>query len=80
MRSILERFKTSEAEDRRLLGCKALTDWRKQMLVEFRVLRKQALQLTIESMEAALGKPGKQLHVGAPVSPPIGSTHSISEL
>ena len=71
---MLARFPTSEAEDRALLNSKSLTDWREQMLVQFRVLRKEALRLTITALEEELGQPARALSVRSSAKN-MSSTH-----
>jgi hypothetical protein len=51
---ILEAFPTSEQQDRELLGSGSLLDWRERVIVKLRMLRKEALRLTVEGIHAAL--------------------------
>ena len=53
---ILASFPTSEQQDQVLLDDGSMQDWRERVIVRFRMLRKQALRLTIEGIEAALAK------------------------
>lgn len=52
MTSILESFPTTEDEDAALLDSRELTDWRERVIVQFRMLRKRALRLTIQVIAA----------------------------
>lgn len=56
LQSILDGFPTSETEDRQLLESKSQLDWRERLIVEWRVLRKEALRLTVAGILEALGK------------------------
>lgn len=55
----LASFATTESQDRAALerNRNPIRDWRERMLVEFRLLRKQALRLTTEAITAALKAP-----------------------
>ena len=47
-------FPTGEQQDRELLEGGSLENWRERVIVRFRMLRKQALRLTMEGISAAL--------------------------
>ena len=55
----LASFATTESQDRAALerNRNPIRDWRERTLVEFRLLRKQALRLTTEAISAALKAP-----------------------
>ena len=53
---ILAAFPTTEQQDQELLDSGILLDWRERVIVRFRMLRKEALRLTIQGIEAALAK------------------------
>ncbi len=57
-------------------------DWREQMLVKFRVLRKKALRVTVDSLEEALGIPARELELqrGNPQHLSNRLTDTINEL
>ena len=78
LREILVRFPTTETEDRALLESKSLVDWREQVLVRFRILRKEALRVTIEGLEKALGIPAMEL--GLQSDSNLNSNHISSRL
>lgn len=55
LQSILDGFPTSEAEDRALLESMDFRDWRERLIMEWRVLRKEALRLTVAGIRDAQG-------------------------
>ncbi|CAL5221515.1 g3721 [Coccomyxa viridis] len=57
----LASFPTTESQDRAALERKRnpIKDWRERTIVEFRMLRKEALRLTIDAIKAALQAPKK---------------------
>lgn len=82
LKEILVRFPTTEAEDRALLESKSMVDWREQMLVKFRIMRKEALRVIIESLKEALGIPARELELqsGKPHHFSNRLTDTINEL
>ncbi|CAL8469166.1 g8707 [Coccomyxa elongata] len=77
LRSILVRFPTGEDQDAALLESGELTDWRERVIVKFRMLRKRALRLTMEAVQAAL----LEAQSGAPrvVVPNRGASEELQE-
>ena len=57
LQGILNRFSTSEEQDRALLEGTEAMDWRERTIVEFRVARKEALRRTIAGIRAAAEPP-----------------------
>ncbi len=54
LQGILAGLPTTEAEDAALLGGGSISDWRQRAILLFRVMRKRALRLTIQRLQAAL--------------------------
>ncbi len=58
----LASFPTTESQDRAALERKRnpIKDWRERTIVEFRMLRKEALRLTVDAIKATLQAPKKR--------------------
>ncbi|BDA45092.1 hypothetical protein COCOBI_06-5720 [Coccomyxa sp. Obi] len=73
--SILVSFPTTEDEDAALLDSGELTDWRERVIVNFRMLRKRALRLTIQGLHAALAAAAQK----AIIVPNLGASEDLQE-
>lgn len=69
----------SEADDVALLEGGTITDWRQRSLLQFRVLRKRALQQTLDRIEAALASGGAGGSAAAGSGQQVGGDSGDSE-